>query len=238
MISNIQRRFILGDEWAYFKIYSGPKTIENILINEINAIVEELLLKKVIDKFFFIRFSDPNYHIRLRFHLIDKSKLYIIILLLNRSLKYYIDERLIQNFLTDTYNREIERYGSNSIALVESLFYYDSLAIIRYLNETPKQNADINRWKWGVKCIDLLLEKFSFNLVDKTKFYNMLSDSFSNEFNMNKLLRKQLNKKYNSQLLISEEIFSELSNGKIEHTNLGDVNVKGREKPITIIKLA
>lgn len=28
-----QRIFIIGGEWIYFKIYSGPKTIENIFIN-------------------------------------------------------------------------------------------------------------------------------------------------------------------------------------------------------------
>ena len=49
---------------------------------------------------------------------------------------------------------------------------------------------------------------------------------------------EQLNKTYDSQVLISEEVLNELSITNIEHTELGIVNIKGREKPITIIKLA
>jgi adenylate cyclase len=49
---------------------------------------------------------------------------------------------------------------------------------------------------------------------------------------------EQLNKTYNSQVLISEEVLNELSNSEILKIPLGEVEVKGREKPIKIIKLA
>jgi len=49
---------------------------------------------------------------------------------------------------------------------------------------------------------------------------------------------EQLNKIYNSQVLISEEVLNELSNTDIHNTPLGEVEVKGREKPINIFKLA
>ena len=49
---------------------------------------------------------------------------------------------------------------------------------------------------------------------------------------------EQLNKIYNSQVLISEEVLNELSNTDIPNTSLGEVEVKGREKPINIFKLA
>ena len=49
---------------------------------------------------------------------------------------------------------------------------------------------------------------------------------------------EQLNKIYNSQVLISEEVLNELSRTNIQNTPLGKVEVKGREKPINIFKLA
>ena len=45
-------------------------------------------------------------------------------------------------------------------------------------------------------------------------------------------------KEYNSQLLISEEVLNEIDKSKIEHEFIGPVQVKGRENPINIYKLA
>lgn len=49
---------------------------------------------------------------------------------------------------------------------------------------------------------------------------------------------EQLNKEYNSQLLISEEVIMELNTSGIKNDFLGPVQVKGRETPINIYKLA
>ena len=48
---------------------------------------------------------------------------------------------------------------------------------------------------------------------------------------------EQLNKKFNSQILISEEVLQHVDRGRIDHISLGEVQVKGRAKPIHIIKL-
>lgn len=48
---------------------------------------------------------------------------------------------------------------------------------------------------------------------------------------------EQLNKKYGSQLLISEEVFQNINMEDLSYESLGAVHVKGREKPIPIVKL-
>lgn len=47
----IQRYFTIGSEWLYLKLYSGPKTIENILITKIRPVLELLLKEQYIDLF-------------------------------------------------------------------------------------------------------------------------------------------------------------------------------------------
>lgn len=47
---------------------------------------------------------------------------------------------------------------------------------------------------------------------------------------------EQLNKQYKSQLLISEDVFSLIKDGAPKHESLGNVQLKGREKPIQIFK--
>ena len=67
-----QRTFIIGDNWLYYKIYTGAKTSELILTESIRPVVEELLKNNIIQKWFFIRYSDPHYHIRIRIYLNKK----------------------------------------------------------------------------------------------------------------------------------------------------------------------
>lgn len=200
MTKTVQRRFILGDEWAYFKIYSGPKTLENILIHELNDVVMELFHKNTIDQFFFIRYADPDYHLRIRFLLTDVSNLGTVIQLLNTKLKYYIDHKLVWNICTDTYSRELERYGNLTMPDMERLFCLDSLGIIQFLKETEDEGNDTIRWLWGIKCMDLLLEQFGLSLEDKVDFYTMINDGYSREFNMDKSMRVQLDKKYRNEV--------------------------------------
>lgn len=66
-----QRNFNIGSEWLYYKFYCGVKTADKLLTEVIKPLTEELQTKQLIDKFFFIRYTDPDLHIRLRFHLID-----------------------------------------------------------------------------------------------------------------------------------------------------------------------
>ena len=182
MNNKVQRRFILGDEWAYFKIYSGPKTLEAVLVRELHQLVTELFQTKIIDNFFFIRYSDPDYHLRIRFHLPDVSKLDIVIQGLNNRLRYYLDNRLVWNVCADTYSRELERYGKQTMIEMENLFCLDSLAIINFLKETEEVGNDQTRWLWGVKCMDLLLGQFGLSLPGKLDFYKMLNDGYSRNF--------------------------------------------------------
>ena len=200
MTNNIQRRFILGDEWVYFKIYSGPKTLEKILSDEITNLVNELFENEIIDQFFFIRYADPEYHLRIRFHLPKTSGLNKVIERLNSRLRYYLDNRLVWKMSADTYSREIERYGRLTMLPAESLFCLDSLAIINFLKETDEKGNDQMRWLWGIKCVDLLLTEFGLSLNDKIELYKMLNAGYSQEFQMNKPMQIQLDKKYRVEM--------------------------------------
>ena len=71
---DIQRTYIPGDQWLYFKIYTGFKTADLLLREVIPRIANQLLAGHIISKWFFIRYSDPELHLRLRFCLQDTSK--------------------------------------------------------------------------------------------------------------------------------------------------------------------
>jgi hypothetical protein len=70
----IQRKFAPFSEWVYFKIYSGPKAINTILIDNIFFLTSKLLNGNIISKWFFIRYADPHNHLRIRFRLKSGSE--------------------------------------------------------------------------------------------------------------------------------------------------------------------
>jgi len=189
-----KRTFIFGSEWLFLKIYSGPKTLENIFVNEIVPQLNKLLEKQSIDYFFFIRYQDPDYHIRLRLHLKDIEKIGEVIFFLNRAFEEYVVNQIISRIIIDTYNREIERYGENFIIDIEKVFFYDSLFIVQYLSCNDDENE---KWLVSVKYIDLILDRCGFSLDEKIDLCNLSSLSFSNEIFRNSIhVNKLLNSKY------------------------------------------
>jgi len=105
------KKFILGDNWLYYKIYTGAKTADILISIVILPTVEKLFTNQLISKWSFLRYHDPKYHIRVRFFLPDTKNIGSVIIIIKEILKLPFDERLIWKVQADIYNREIERYG-------------------------------------------------------------------------------------------------------------------------------
>ncbi|NCO62725.1 MAG: hypothetical protein COW66_13035 [Flavobacteriaceae bacterium CG18_big_fil_WC_8_21_14_2_50_34_36] len=195
----VKRSFILGDEWLYYKIYSGAKTSDLILMDIIKPIAESLLKENIIDKWFFIRYADPKHHVRIRFHYNNPKAVGKIIDSLQPHFIEYISEDLIWKIQTDTYNRELERYGKHTMEFSETIFFHDSEAITNFLSLIEGEEGEELRWLFGLRMVDALLDSFSFPNELKFKFLERLKTGFGNEFGMNRFLKKQLDNKYRQQ---------------------------------------
>lgn len=191
------RTFIPGSEWIYFKIYTGIKTADAVLKNEIFSYANELLNSRIIDKWFFIRYSDPHFHIRLRLHLQNKKDFSIVFNRFYDSFIPIVESGLVWNIQCDSYRQEIERYGANTILNVEELFFVDSEYIIRLLQKLNKEDAEEQRWKLALVIVDNYLSAFKLDLEAKRDFSRMNASTFKNEFGLiHHTETKQLNDKY------------------------------------------
>lgn len=186
------REFIPGSEWLYIKVYTGIKTADIILEEAIKPLLQNFLQEELIKKWFFIRYNDPRSHLRVRFELSDSSHFNNIFTLINEYLKEYIDSGEISGLILDTYQREIERYGKDTIEQAEFLFWKSSNSILnKYLHFDDEDKIIISLF-----YIDTLLEYIgspSFVKLDWVKKDNL---AFKNEFNADKKLNSQLDKKY------------------------------------------
>lgn len=194
------RSYPPGSEWTYVKIYCGIKTADDLLITVIKSLTEELLEGKLIDKWFFIRYADPNFHLRIRFHERQPGSGQIL-QKLYAHLQPYLSSNLISNIQTDTYQRELERYGPSCIGESETLFYHDSLAVLAVLDilaEDPE--SDELRWQSALWGTDQWLTDFGLSLEEKKNVLFRLQMSFKNEFHLHtSSARKSLGEKYRQE---------------------------------------
>ena len=194
-----KRIFIPGGEWVYFKIYTGTKTADAIVKNEMYGYVGEMMKHEVIDKWFFIRYSDPDFHIRLRLHLKETKNFNCVYNRFFDICNPLADAGLVWNIQCDTYKREMERYGANSISLVEEFFFVDSNFIIQLLNRLPADNPEQQRWKLALILIDSFLSAFSYELPQRKELLNAMADNYKKEFGFTRNhVTKSLNDKYRS----------------------------------------
>lgn len=190
------RSFSLGSEWLYYKIYCGEKTADTILAEVIKPLTEHLLEQQLIDGWFFIRYADPEVHLRVRFHLTDLKHIGAVIQLFKNAIAEYEQTGLVWKVQIDTYQREIERYGANTMMLSEQLFYYDSKCIVDMLDMIDGDEGEEIRWRFAIRAVDELLVSFNYSTEQKRDFMESLKTVFASEFNMDKNLKIQLDKKF------------------------------------------
>lgn len=196
-----QRTFITGSEWLYLKIYCGTNSAERILKEVINPLTEELKAEDKIEQWFFIRYADPENHIRIRFqHTKDPSFWKAVMERFYALLNERFKDATIYKVQTDTYNREIERYGADTIELSEYVFSYDSEAVIHCIDLLSDEDGEKFRWLLCMRGIDMLLDDFNYQLEEKAALLKMLQQDFLTEFGGNKELNNLLNDKYRENM--------------------------------------
>lgn len=189
----LKRTFILGDSWCYYKLYTGFKEADNIIKDTLLPVANYLLDNKLIDGWFFIRYNDPKFHLRFRFHVKDDQGLIKSIMKLNEEFQYYISSNIIWKVQIDTYQREIERYGVEAIELSERIFFYDSNMIAKLLS----MNIDNKeRELVSFKMIDSFLNVFKIDDQEKLSILRELQLGYKNEFNIKGAWNDQFSNKY------------------------------------------
>ncbi|WP_158447872.1 thiopeptide-type bacteriocin biosynthesis protein [Aquimarina longa] len=191
---NIKRKFIIGSEWLSYKLYMGTQTADTFIKTQLSYIINDLEKENCIDNWFFIRYADPDLHLRIRFHIKNPNRISQITSRLYTVLQPLVNDRLIHKVQVDTYSRELERYGLQTIEESEALFRINGELIIDIL--TAIDDDENKRWLWGMKGIDILLNGFEYTLQEKRDILFELKTDFANEFGINKNVRKQLSMKF------------------------------------------
>lgn len=168
------RKFILGDDWVYIKLYCLRSEVSDLVKNDLMSLYNQLKANNIISSFHFLLYADDEFHIRVRFKLTEKNNLIYLINAINSWAHCLLKENKLSNIIFDSYNRELERYGGlYSINEVEKIFYEDSLAAIKFYSLPKSKRTDLD--------IVESLENFSFQLgVPQAVLSTMLVKLFYN----------------------------------------------------------
>lgn len=191
----VRREFSLGSEWLYYKLYCGHLTADRVLLAVVRPLTTELRAQGLIDTWFFVRYADPDPHLRVRWHLPDPDRLGEVLRYVREALQPYSSNEAIWRTQTDTYRRELERYGHRTIGWSEALFSYQSQALLEAMAAVSSEMT-FEPWLWGLGAIEELLIAFNYPLPRKLALMQSLRDSMAQEFSVNNALKRQLEAKY------------------------------------------
>lgn len=192
-VRKLQRDFIIGDNWLYYKIYTG--SIESIL-EILNDSIKKWQKQGIIDNWFFIRYADPHHHLRLRFHLTDFSKIGGVLESIKTQFIPYIEEGIIWKVQLDTYSRELERYGYKTMQLSEQIFTHDSNMMIELFSLIEGEEGEEIRWLFCLRAIDDFISAFNLGIEQKISLFDRLKTGFGIEFRIDRTMKKKINEKY------------------------------------------
>lgn len=193
-----KQAFQPASEWLYYKLYTSTKSSDYLLSDKVSQLVKFLKKRGLISSWFFIRYTDPDFHLRIRFEISSADAVNEIIATVSDFLTNAEKDRLIWKVIIDRYEREIERYGQETMKLSEQFFYLDSECIINFIKTFYGDILILERWKFAIFYIDYILELFKLNQSQKLDFCRKMSDLFGLEFgiNRNKSLKVSLDQKY------------------------------------------
>jgi thiopeptide-type bacteriocin biosynthesis protein len=200
----IQRTFAPGSEWLYAKFYAGTANVDALLSTVIGPLTSTETADRVVSRWFFVRYGDPEWHLRVRLHG-DPDQLR------SRTLARLTDmardalQSSVWKVQIDTYEREIERYGGDvGIVLSEEIFWHDSEAVLAILESLPDEDA---RWRICARSLDLLLSDLGFPIEHKLELVKTMRQGLRDRFAQGEAVERLLGSRFRTERKALDELF-------------------------------
>ena len=187
-----RRVFPPGSEWLFFKLYCAPATTDRLL-RDVAAPLMDLHRELTPDwPWFFVRYSDPEHHLRLRFQGGREARR----ALEDRMAELaggLVERGVVHRMGLDTYVRETERYGGvDGIGLSERWFRADSEAALDILAVVHDEEDEDLRWQAALMGFDRLLRDFGLDFGGRAGVVGKSREAFGQEFGVGAETRKRL----------------------------------------------
>jgi len=179
----VQRAFAPGSEWLYLKAYTGTASADRILTDTVGPVIDQLRDAGVVDHWFFLRYADPEHHLRLRLHGEPAALRERALPALTDALADHLGDGTISKVAVDTYDREIERYGGDAgIELAEFIHEADSGAVLKVLGLLDIDDGPEARWKLCMYATDRLLADAGLDMQQRRDWAKSGAAGYRSEY--------------------------------------------------------
>ena len=193
---HINRNEYPGGKWLFVKVYGSPAMCDRILTDKLFPAIGRMRGKRLVKRWFFIRYSDPGFHLRVRVELSGEPALAAVMQSFRKALEPLCEARRLHKYMFDTYERELERYGKDVMDLTETLFSIDSDCVCRVLTLLQRGGIGSDRWKAAFLMADRQLEAFGHTITEKRALISALAGAYLREFGFDEHNVKQVASQY------------------------------------------
>jgi lantibiotic biosynthesis protein len=207
---------VLESEWLFAKLYCSPSHADRLLLELIRPLVERVMKDGTTRGWFFIRYGDPGWHLRLRFHGAAAELHDRVLPLLLEMAAPFERQNMLWRMQFETYEPELERYGGPAgTGVAEQFFQLDSELCLELL---PLISGDLGaelRWQLAFAGADRVLSGLGFTLPERKIMAEQLRSSREQEWIVDDDYRQQMARTFRSPELrrTLAAILSDLEHG-------------------------
>jgi thiopeptide-type bacteriocin biosynthesis protein len=185
--SAVTRSFPPGSEWLYLKLYGGTGVADRVLLDLVAPLVAEARCSGLVDRWFFLRFADPDTHLRVRLRGESVRLLAEFWPLLHEAARPWLGDGRLHRLQLDTYEREVERYGGpEGIEIAEALFEADSDMVVAVLPHVIGDAALDARWRLTFLGVDRLLDDLGLDELARLRVLETVREAYARQYGLDK----------------------------------------------------
>ncbi|WP_280454934.1 lantibiotic dehydratase [Nocardia brasiliensis] len=161
-----------GSDWLFAKLYHVPTFEEDLLAQQIRSFCAQSVADGSADNWFFLRYADPDPHLRIRWHGDPDQLTDRLAPALLRWGSRLVADGFCRRVSVDTYDQEVERYGGPAgTAVAEDLFAADSAAVLELLALVDRRIVTLDRTLLGMVTVDDLVTAFGLTEAERIDLY-------------------------------------------------------------------
>ncbi|MFI9402527.1 lantibiotic dehydratase [Nocardia sp. NPDC052316] len=163
-----------GSDWLFAKLYHVPTFEEDLLADQLRTFCAETVAEGAADSWFFLRYADPDPHLRIRWHgdpdrLADRLAPALL-----RWGNGLVADGYCRRVCLDTYDQEVERYGGPAgLAVAEAVFAADSVAVLDLLHLIDRRTVELDRTLLGMYTVHDLAAALGLDAAEQADFYRL-----------------------------------------------------------------